>query len=182
MMLAILLDLPLPKTNMFEIEYASVTQVALHPHLNEIELLNFTPWRDLSLRTAGMKSNKTLWRISVATTLEAEDAVAELLGAIFNCSRFVAFRCRNASQCRQFIVPEKMIFAREVREEIFAGLKRIKSCGLNIGSGKIKIAKVRREDWAESWKRHFKPIEIGERAAGQTKLDQTSRRAKIRRW
>ena len=46
MMLAILLDLPLPKTNSFEIEYTSVTQVALHPHLNEIELLNFTPWRD----------------------------------------------------------------------------------------------------------------------------------------
>jgi len=48
MILAILLDLPLPKTNSFDIEYASVTQVALHPHLNEIELLNFTPWRDLA--------------------------------------------------------------------------------------------------------------------------------------
>jgi broad specificity phosphatase PhoE len=47
MLLAILLELPLPKTNSFEIEYASVTHVALHPHLNEIELLNFTPWRDL---------------------------------------------------------------------------------------------------------------------------------------
>jgi broad specificity phosphatase PhoE len=47
MMLAILLKLPLPKTNHFDIEYASVTQVALHPHMNEVELLNFTPWRDL---------------------------------------------------------------------------------------------------------------------------------------
>jgi hypothetical protein len=37
----------LPKTNAFEIEYASVTRVALHPDLAEIELLNFTPWRDL---------------------------------------------------------------------------------------------------------------------------------------
>ena len=47
MLLAILLDLPLPKTGAFDVEYTSVTQVALHPHLNEIELLNFTPWRDL---------------------------------------------------------------------------------------------------------------------------------------
>ena len=47
MILAILLDLPLPKTNSFEIEYASLTQVAIHPHMAEIELLNFTPWRDL---------------------------------------------------------------------------------------------------------------------------------------
>jgi broad specificity phosphatase PhoE len=48
MILAILLDLPLGKTNSFEIEYASLTQIALRPHLNEIELLNFTPWRDLA--------------------------------------------------------------------------------------------------------------------------------------
>jgi broad specificity phosphatase PhoE len=46
MMLAILLELPLPKTNQFEIEYASVTQVALYPHMAGVELLNFTPWRD----------------------------------------------------------------------------------------------------------------------------------------
>ncbi len=47
MILAILLELPLPKTNHFDVEYASITQVALHPHMAEIELLNFTPWRDL---------------------------------------------------------------------------------------------------------------------------------------
>ena len=47
MILAILLKLPLPKTNHFDIEYAGITQVALHPHMAEVELLNFTPWRDL---------------------------------------------------------------------------------------------------------------------------------------
>jgi broad specificity phosphatase PhoE len=47
MMLAVLLKLPLPKTNQFDVEYASLTQVALHQHMNEVELLNFTPWRDL---------------------------------------------------------------------------------------------------------------------------------------
>lgn len=47
MLLAILIKLPLPKTNHFDIEYAGITQVALHPHMAEIELLNFTPWRDL---------------------------------------------------------------------------------------------------------------------------------------
>ena len=47
MILSILLKLPLPKTNHFDIEYAGITQVALHPHMAEVELLNFTPWRDL---------------------------------------------------------------------------------------------------------------------------------------
>lgn len=47
MMIAILLKMKLPVTNQFDVEYASVTQMALHTHMNEIELLNFTPWRDL---------------------------------------------------------------------------------------------------------------------------------------
>jgi broad specificity phosphatase PhoE len=47
MILSILLKMPLPQTNIFEIEYASATQIALHPQHAEIELLNFTPWRDL---------------------------------------------------------------------------------------------------------------------------------------
>ena len=47
MLLSILLELPLPRTNAFDIEYASVTEVALRPRGAEIQLLNFTPWRDL---------------------------------------------------------------------------------------------------------------------------------------
>jgi broad specificity phosphatase PhoE len=47
MILSILLEIPLSRTNMFEIEYAGVTQIALRPGHVEIELLNFTPWRDV---------------------------------------------------------------------------------------------------------------------------------------
>jgi broad specificity phosphatase PhoE len=47
MILAILIEMPLTKTDSFEIEYASVTRIALSPQLNEIELLGFAPWRDL---------------------------------------------------------------------------------------------------------------------------------------
>jgi broad specificity phosphatase PhoE len=46
--LAILLDLPLPKTAGFEVDYTSVTEVEVHPHRAEIQLLNLTPWRDLA--------------------------------------------------------------------------------------------------------------------------------------
>lgn len=46
-MLALLLDLPLPKTAGFEIDYTSITEVAVHPHRAEIQLLNLTPWRDI---------------------------------------------------------------------------------------------------------------------------------------
>ncbi|MGO8766369.1 MAG: histidine phosphatase family protein [Limisphaerales bacterium] len=52
MILSILLELPLPRTNMFEVEYAGVTQIALYPRHAEIELLNLTPWRDLAGRAS----------------------------------------------------------------------------------------------------------------------------------
>ena len=32
---------------------------------------------------------------------------------------------------------------------------------MDVGSGRLSVAKVRHQDWAESWKRHFKPIEVG---------------------
>jgi broad specificity phosphatase PhoE len=47
MLLSILFNVPLPQTAMFEIEYASLTQVDHHPQRTELRLLNFTPWRDL---------------------------------------------------------------------------------------------------------------------------------------
>jgi ribosomal protein L11 methyltransferase len=42
-------------------------------------------------------------------------------------------------------------------------LARISAAGIDIGPGSISRRKVRREDWAESWKRHFKPLEISGR-------------------
>jgi broad specificity phosphatase PhoE len=47
MILSILMDLPLSKMALFEVEYASVTRVIFHPQKTELQLLNFTPWRDL---------------------------------------------------------------------------------------------------------------------------------------
>jgi ribosomal protein L11 methyltransferase len=109
-----------------------------------------------------MKSAKPLWRISITTTLEAEDAAGELLGEIFGQPASSHFNVETKVSVVCVFGPQKIISARTVREQLAAGLKRIKSCGLNIGSGKIKTARVRREDWAESWKRHFKAIEIGD--------------------
>ena len=49
---ALLLDLDAFEDNVtkmaaFDIEYASITKVKISEHKTEVELLNFTPWRDL---------------------------------------------------------------------------------------------------------------------------------------
>jgi broad specificity phosphatase PhoE len=46
MMLSILLDLPLSKMALFEIDYASVTEVHCSAGRAEVQLMNFVPWRN----------------------------------------------------------------------------------------------------------------------------------------
>jgi ribosomal protein L11 methyltransferase len=106
-----------------------------------------------------MKTRGPLWKVSVVTTLEAEEAVSELLGEIFHgpVSSFHDLE-KKKDQVTAFLphaVPPRSV--RELRR----GLIHVKDCGLDIGPGTVSVAEVRREDWAESWKRHFKPIEIG---------------------
>ncbi|MDB6026064.1 MAG: phosphoglycerate mutase/fructose-2,6-bisphosphatase [Verrucomicrobiales bacterium] len=48
MLLSVLLDVPLPKLAMVNIEYASLTEVHYSSLKTEVQLLNLTPWRDIS--------------------------------------------------------------------------------------------------------------------------------------
>jgi ribosomal protein L11 methyltransferase len=103
---------------------------------------------------------QSLWRVSVITTPEAEDAVSELLGAVLDQPVSSYFNMKTGVTTVTAYCRRKPAWPAERRAKIRVGLDRIKNYGLKIGSGKVTIAKMRREDWAESWKRHFKPIEI----------------------
>src|SRR5262245_565598 len=96
----------------------------------------------------------------VETSWMAEEAVSELLERVFGrapaiyvdeeTKRVVAsIYCKPPQECS----PQK-------RATVKAGLEWIKQCGLKIDPGRIRVAKVRKEDWGESWKRHFPVLEI----------------------
>ena len=101
-----------------------------------------------------------LWRISITTTPDAEDAVTEMLGRVLSRTA-VSYLDWEAGLSTVTVYCEARPAA-DIRKTLLASLTQIKKCGLETGDCKITIAKVRREDWAESWKRHFKPIEIGD--------------------
>jgi ribosomal protein L11 methyltransferase len=107
-----------------------------------------------------MKTSKPLWRISVTTSLEAEDAVTEMLAGIVGMAAAAYFNLETAVSTVSVFRDQKPD-AKQLKAEIAAGLKNISQCGLKLGASKIEIAKVKREDWTESWKRHFHPLEIG---------------------
>ena len=108
-----------------------------------------------------MKRKKPLWRISVATSPEAEDAVGELLATVLGVAAAAYFDLEKQTSLVSVFIEQGKFSPTAARREIAAGLKRIAGFGLKTGAGKIEIARVKREDWAESWKRHFHPLEIG---------------------
>jgi ribosomal protein L11 methyltransferase len=103
---------------------------------------------------------KNLIKISVRITAEAEDAVLELLGGVFGRPASI-YADTERHTTSAIIYVEKFTAAQ--RALVRDGLRRIREAGIDIGSGRISVRRVPRENWAESWKRHFHPLEIGPR-------------------
>jgi len=102
-----------------------------------------------------------LWQISVATTCEAEDAVAVLIEEVFGQPAILTINAETGRTTATVYCQKKAECSAAKQSELARGLKNIRACGLPIGPGKVLVKKVRREDWAESWKKHFRPLEIG---------------------
>jgi ribosomal protein L11 methyltransferase len=109
-----------------------------------------------------MKSG-AIWKISVTTTAEAEDAVAELLFRLSGAAASAYTDAETEATTVAVFCERRPPQLAAKRIALRAGLREIKGCGLNIGPGRIRVQEIPREDWAESWKRHFKPIKIGHR-------------------
>jgi ribosomal protein L11 methyltransferase len=103
---------------------------------------------------------KNLIKISVRITAEAEDAVLEMLGAVFGQPASI-YADTERHTTSAIIYVEKFTDAQ--RTLVRDGLRQIRAAGIDIGSGRISVRRVPRENWAESWKRHFHPLEIGPR-------------------
>lgn len=62
---------------------------------------------------------------------------------------------------KAYLAEEKNVVAEleMIREKI----KRLPEYGLEIGEGSVEISEVDDSDWADSWKKYYKPTKIGER-------------------
>ena len=103
-----------------------------------------------------------LTQVSIATSREAEEAVAELVLRVLSQTPSTYFDAETGDTTVSTYLEQPSQWHAAARAELQAGLRALTECGLDIGPGAIASSKVRREDWAESWKRHFKPLEIGD--------------------
>jgi ribosomal protein L11 methyltransferase len=109
-----------------------------------------------------MKSSALL-QVSLATTLESEEAVMELFGRSFGYPASSYHDLETGEVTVSLYLSEPHKWSPETRRELRHALERIRECGLDVGPGHLKASTVRRKDWAQAWKRHFKPIAIGRR-------------------
>lgn len=103
---------------------------------------------------------RPLLQVSISTKPEAEEAISELMGRVFAAQASVyASEETKESVVSVFCEPHDWNANRQAA--LREGLRAVLASGLNARKATISTRRVAREDWAESWKRHFKPIEVG---------------------
>ena len=107
-------------------------------------------------------NRKALWKISVATSAEAEEAFTELLARLSGQPACSYTDIDTGAVNVSVYCPGGFARSLAKRAELRARLRQVSACGLNVAPAKISVKKLRLQDWAESWKRHFQPIEIGD--------------------
>ena len=123
-------------------------------------------------------SQRSIWTVSVRTEPEAEEAVAEWLEQTFHQTPASYTDARTRITKVSVYLPTKPRWTSAEREQFRAELRaRLKNGSRGkeadgcarlpgnppryLGGYKISLEKIPAEPWANSWKRHFKPIEIG---------------------
>ena len=112
------------------------------------------------VRASPSRSRGLLLEVSVQIDPEAEEAVSELLERIFNRYPSI-YRDLEKRTTKVFAFIDA--FTRDQRRTLKDGLELIAEAGVRIGRGELRVRRVARENWAESWKKHFKPLEISPR-------------------
>jgi ribosomal protein L11 methyltransferase len=97
-----------------------------------------------------------LLEISVAVPAEFEDAVGKLLETFFSLPATIYFDARTQKTFARIYLARKSDWTPPTRSRLRQALQSI------FQPVKISARKIRRENWAESWKRHFQPLEFGD--------------------
>ena len=103
-----------------------------------------------------------VWQISVRTSAEAEVAMAALLESLFGEPPAVYVDAQTQTTALSIYCQELPCPEAEIRLRLRTSLRRIREHGLKMDAGRVAIRKIRRQDWAESWKKHFRPLEFGQ--------------------
>lgn len=123
--------------------------------------------------------------VTVKTTTEAVEAISNILleercgGVMIEDPKDFLFQKKNELEwdyveeevfnksnqdgvlIKTYIPEERNVL--ELVETIKAKISLLPSCGLDIGEGTVSLSDVNESDWANEWKKYYKPTKIGQK-------------------
>lgn len=105
-------------------------------------------------------SPRFIWELSVTVAAEAEEAVAEFLTRLSDQPVTVSTDVKNRISKVLIYSPSRRRFTKQFMRNVENGLSKVAQCGLDVSPGRIRLRRLRQKNWAETWKKQFKPIRI----------------------
>jgi ribosomal protein L11 methyltransferase len=104
-----------------------------------------------------------MWRVRVPVTYESEEAVTCLMERTLGTTASVYTDANTGRSWVNAYLANSAQWDPAKRAELTRGLHSIAHLGLAIPRIHVAVSRVATQDWAESWKKHFKPLEIRRR-------------------
>lgn len=104
---------------------------------------------------------RALLQLSVATFIEAEEAVAALLERLFRQTPALYTDEETLVTQVSVYLDSPRLWSPTRQAALRRGLARLRAEGLALGPGRLRVRRLRSGSWVNAWKRHFRPIEIG---------------------
>ncbi len=103
----------------------------------------------------------SLWQVTVSCRVEAEEVVAALMERLFGQAPCLYTSEETRVTKLTVYGPAGLVRSSKRSTALQEGLRALRREGVAVGRGTIRVRPLPARDWAESWKRHFKPIEVG---------------------
>lgn len=105
-------------------------------------------------------TGRHLWKLSVLGSPAIEDALAEFLQARFGQSAAIYTDLKKGQTTVAVYLESKPDWSEARQLSLSHELRRL-GTGAGTSGPKPSLQALRSQDWAEAWKRHFKPLVIG---------------------
>ena len=115
------------------------------------------------MATPEVNQTPAIRQIAVTSNLASEETISALLESMFQTTPSTAIKNGAVKAVTSVFVPIDQQSIADLKRSILENLQHLETHGVEIGEVHISIRKIRAQDWTESWKRHFKTIEINER-------------------
>jgi len=105
--------------------------------------------------------SKRLWEVKISTSPQLEEPVLALLARVTNAPSSTYLDLRNNRLQVSAYVRSPKLQRVELTRQLREGFKGLRQSGLDAARTSIAIARLPEQKWAESWRRHFKPLAFG---------------------